>query len=82
MLVGFIVLDKGKVYEVTEEANGSSFIIYKNNSGKTLTIDIIKDLLEKGKTSKKITGFKSKENKKYDAYLIFDKDKKSISKSF
>lgn len=79
---GFIVLDKGKVYEVTEEANGSSFIIYKNNSGKTLTIDIIKDLLEKGKTSKKITGFKSKENKKYDAYLIFDKDKKSISKSF
>ena len=79
---GFIVLDKGKVYEVTEEANNSSFIIYKNNSGKTLTIDIIKELLEKGKTSKKITGFKSKENKKYDAYLIFDKDKKSISKSF
>lgn len=80
---GFIVLDKGKVYEVTEEATGSSFIIYKNNAGKTLTIDIIKELLEKGKTSKKIIGFKSKENKKkYDAYLIFDKDKKSISKSF
>lgn len=80
---GFIVLDKGKVYEVTEEATGSSFIIYKNNAGKTLTIDIIKELLEKGKTSKKIIGFRSKENKKkYDAYLIFDKDKKSISKSF
>ncbi|KLN95168.1 type IA DNA topoisomerase [Enterococcus cecorum] len=82
----YLVEEKEKIFVVrkkeTEEANGSSFIIYKNNSGKTLTIDIIKELLEKGKTSKKITGFKSKENKKYDAYLIFDKDKKSISKSF
>ena len=78
----YLVEEKEKIFVVRKKEDGSSFIIYKNNSGKTLTIDIIKELLEKGKTSKKITGFKSKENKKYDAYLIFDKDKKSISKSF
>lgn len=78
----YLVEEKEKIFVVRKKEDDSSFIIYKNNSGKTLTIDIIKELLEKGKTSKKITGFKSKENKKYDAYLIFDKDKKSISKSF
>lgn len=79
---GFRVTDKGKVFEVHEESTGDQFVVFKNNSGKLLSMNIIKELLEHGKTQNKITGFKSKEGKPYSAYLVFDKEEKRIKKEF
>lgn len=45
--------------------------IFRNKSGKDLSDNQIKDLLTKGKTGV-IKGFKSKENKPFDAALMFD----------
>ncbi|HFJ8176688.1 topoisomerase C-terminal repeat-containing protein, partial [Enterococcus faecium] len=55
---------------------------YKNNSGKTLSSKTVKELLENGKTKEKVTGFISKDNKKYSAYLVFDNKNKVIKKEF
>lgn len=77
----YTVVSKNKVYEVTEKASNESFIIYKNNAGTLLNVGVLKELLEQGKTSNKLS-FKSKENKKYEAYLVFNKENKKISKVF
>ncbi len=45
--------------------------VFRNKSGKDLSDSQIKDLLTKGKTGV-IKGFKSKENKPFDAALMFD----------
>ncbi|HBN1219452.1 TPA: topoisomerase C-terminal repeat-containing protein, partial [Enterococcus faecium] len=73
---------KAKVFEIKELATGESFIFYKNNSGKTLSSKTVKELLENGKTKEKVTGFISKDNKKYSAYLVFDNKNKVIKKEF
>lgn len=81
-IASYLVKEKEKVFEITVLETKEQFIIYKTNSGKTITIDIIKELLENGKTTNKITGFKSKENREYSAYLIFDVATKRITKEF
>lgn len=51
--------------------------IFRNKSGKDLTDLQLKELLLKGKTPL-IKGFKSKENKPFDAVIAFDAEYKSI----
>ncbi|EPY6472520.1 DNA topoisomerase [Clostridium sporogenes] len=75
------VVEKNKVFEIKNTETEEKFIFFKNNSGKIITLSIVKDLLEKGKTDKKIK-FLSKNKKTYEAYLIFDENTKQISKSF
>lgn len=73
----YIVKEENKVYKCTEKSNPQTqFIIFKNISGKNITLTTVKQLLVKGKTSL-IKGFISTKNKgsKYDAYLIL-KDQK------
>ncbi|HDE0752852.1 TPA: topoisomerase C-terminal repeat-containing protein, partial [Enterococcus faecium] len=79
---GYEVVEKTKVFEIKELATGDIFIFYKNNSGKTMSLKMVKELLENGKTKEKITGFISKDNKKYSAFLIFDSKNKIIKKEF
>ncbi|WP_338369036.1 topoisomerase C-terminal repeat-containing protein, partial [Enterococcus faecium] len=79
---GYEIVEKAKVFEIKELATGESFIFYKNNSGKTLSSKTVKELLENGKTKEKVTGFISKDNKKYSAYLVFDNKNKVIKKEF
>lgn len=50
-----------------------NFSVWNTIAGKTLTEAMVRDLLEKGKTNL-IKGFKSKEGKNFDAYLILDKE--------
>lgn len=76
------VVEKNKVFEIIDTETEEKFLFYKINSGKTITISIVKELLQKGKTADKIKGFLSKENKKYEAYLVFDEKAKKLSKSF
>ena len=51
--------------------------VFRNKSGKDLSDNQIKDLLTKGKTGV-IKGFKSKENKSFDATLMFDDAYKTV----
>ncbi|NDV93380.1 type IA DNA topoisomerase [Dysgonomonas sp. 521] len=51
--------------------------VFRNKSGKDLTDGQLKDLLTKGKTGT-IKGFKSKENKPFDAAVAFDAEYKTI----
>lgn len=51
--------------------------VFRNKSGKELTDGQLKDLLTKGKTGT-IKGFKSKENKPFDAAVAFDAEYKTI----
>ncbi|MFR4276450.1 MAG: DNA topoisomerase III [Bacteroides thetaiotaomicron] len=51
--------------------------VFRNKSGKDLTDGQLKDLLTKGKTGT-IKGFKSKENKSFDAAVAFDAEYKTV----
>ena len=54
---------------------GCNFSIWNTIAGKIIPEAAIRDLLEKGKTNL-IKGFKSKEGKDFDAYLILDSEGK------
>lgn len=64
-----------KVAKCNNEACGLT--VFRNKSGKDLTDGQLKELLLKGKTPL-IKGFKSKENKPFDAIIAFDADYKTI----
>lgn len=69
------MIEQKSFYGCSNYKNGCKFSISKKIAGKKLTQKNVKDLLEKGSTSK-IKGFtSSKSDKKYDAKLII-KDKK------
>ncbi len=64
-----------KVAKCSNESCGLT--VFRNKSGKDLTDGQLKDLLTKGKTGV-IKGFKSKENKPFDAAVTFDADYKTV----
>lgn len=64
-----------KVAKCQNEACGLT--VFRNKSGKDLTDGQLKDLLAKGKTGT-IKGFKSKENKPFDAAVAFDAEYKTV----
>lgn len=64
-----------KVAKCNNEACGLT--VFRNKSGKDLTDGQLKELLLKGKTPL-IKGFKSKENKPFDAIIAVDADYKTI----
>lgn len=65
----YLVEEKAKVYSCKHKKTNNQFVIFKIMSGKKLTNNQVKQLLEKGKTSL-IKGFISKKETKYDAYLV------------
>jgi DNA topoisomerase-3 len=64
-----------KVAKCNNESCGLT--VFRNKSGKDLTDGQLKDLLVKGKTGV-IKGFKSKENKPFDAAVAFDAAYKTV----
>ncbi len=64
-----------KVAKCNNESCGLT--VFRNKSGKDLTDGQLLDLLNKGKTGI-IKGFKSKENKPFDAIVAFDAEYKTI----
>ncbi|GHV19955.1 DNA topoisomerase [Bacteroidia bacterium] len=64
-----------KVAKCNDENCGLT--VFRNKSGKDLTDGHLKDLLTKGKTGV-IKGFKSKENKPFDAAVAFDAEYKTV----
>lgn len=67
------VIDKTTFYGCSNYKNGCSFTISKTISKKKLNEKVIKDLLEKGETTK-LKGFKSKAGKTFEARLILKND--------
>ncbi|SFL08260.1 DNA topoisomerase-3 [Porphyromonadaceae bacterium KH3CP3RA] len=63
------------IYQKVAKCNNEDcgFILFRNKSGKDLTDGQIEDLITKGKTGI-IKGFKSKENKPFDAVLSLNSD--------
>lgn len=72
-ICGGEVLAGEKNYYCSNYKDGCKLVILKSIAGKKLTENQIKQLIEKGKTSK-IKGFTSKSNKKFDASLVLKKD--------
>lgn len=64
-----------KVAKCNNESCGLT--VFRNKSSKDLTEGQLKDLLTKGKTGV-IKGFKSKENKPFDAAVTFDAEYKTV----
>lgn len=64
-----------KVAKCNNESCGLT--VFRNKSGKELTDGQLKDLLTNGKTGT-IKGFKSKENKPFDAAVTFDAEYKTV----
>ena len=58
-----------------------NFSIWKTMAGKSIPITAAKGLLLKGKSSM-IKGFKSKAGKKFDAFLVWDKEKNQVGFEF
>jgi len=67
------------IYQKVAKCNneGCGLTVFRNKSGKDLTDGQLKDLFTKGKTGI-IKGFKSKENKPFDASVAFDNEYKVI----
>lgn len=70
----YLVEEKEKVYSCKHSKTNKQFVIFKTFSGKKLTNNQVKQLLEKGKTSL-IKGFISKKETNYDAYLVLTGEK-------
>lgn len=80
---GKTILNQGAYYkceDYIDKDNGCSFFIGKI-AGKSISKTDIEKLCKTGETDL-IKGFKSKADKKFDAFLFWDKDKKSISFRF
>lgn len=61
------------------ENRACDFVIWKSVSGKVLSLEAVKALLE-GKPTEIIKGFKSKDGKTFDAFIELDEQKKMVFK--
>ncbi|TRZ39380.1 type IA DNA topoisomerase (plasmid) [Niallia circulans] len=75
----YLVKEEAKVYKCMQKGNTSEeFFIFKNISGKKISISQVKQLLTKGKTGL-VKGFvSSKTSKKFDAHLVLKEGKVSF----
>jgi DNA topoisomerase-3 len=64
------VIENRKGYSCwTKDDPGCGFVVWKNKAGKTLTPVIVKELMEKGRTEKPVTGFKGRSGRSFNAKL-------------
>ena len=79
-ICGKKVVEFPKSYSCESGKGGCGFVIWKTIAGKAISITQATKLLNKGKTDL-IKGFKSKDGKPFDAYLIL-KENKSVGFDF
>jgi DNA topoisomerase III len=64
------VIENRKGYSCwTKDDPGCGFVVWKRKAGKTLTAAIAKELMEKGRTEKPVTGFKGRSGRSFSARL-------------
>lgn len=74
----YTISSEAKVYKCVSNDENEKFIIFKKVAGKAITESILKQLLEKGRTTKKLKGFISSKNNKFDAFLVLKEGKVSF----
>jgi DNA topoisomerase-3 len=64
------VIENRKGYSCwTKDDPGCGFVVWKSKAGKTLTPVIVRELMEKGRTEKPVTGFRGKSGRSFSAKL-------------
>jgi DNA topoisomerase III len=64
------VIENRKGYSCwTKEDPGCGFVVWKSKAGKTLTPVIVRELMEKGRTEKAVTGFRGRSGRSFSAKL-------------
>ena len=73
-LCGKEVIENKKGYGCTGWKDGCKFTIWKTIAGKEITAAQAKELIESGRTSKMVKGFKKKDGGTFNAYLVRKED--------
>jgi DNA topoisomerase III len=69
-ICGRDVIENRKGYSCwSKDDPGCGFVIWKNKAGKTLTPTIVKELMEKRRTEKPVTGFRGRSGRSFSAKL-------------
>src|SRR5699024_906060 len=76
-----MIQDKGKSYRCTNYQSGCTYTLSKIVVGKTISQSNIKKLLN-GQRTNLIKGFKSKKEKKFDAFLRYDAEDQKVKFEF
>ena len=64
------VIENRKGYSCwTKEDPGCGFVIWKRKAGKILPVSVVKELMEKGRTEKPVSGFRSRSGRTFRAKL-------------
>ena len=64
------IIENRKGYSCwTKEDPGCGFVIWKRKAGKTLPVSVAKQLIEKGRTEKPVTGFRGRSGRTFRAKL-------------
>jgi DNA topoisomerase-3 len=64
------VIENRKGYSCwTKDDPGCGFVVWKSKAGKTLTPVIVRELMEKGRTEKAVTGFRGRSGRSFSAKL-------------
>jgi DNA topoisomerase-3 len=73
---GSIIRENSKAFGCTswksKDEPGCGFVIWKQVAGRTLTPEVVRQLLETGRTSEVLGGFKSRAGKSFRARLLLD----------
>jgi DNA topoisomerase-3 len=64
------VIENRKGYSCwTKDDPGCGFVVWKRKAGKTLPEEVVKELMEKGRTEKPVTGFRGRSGRSFSARL-------------
>ncbi len=67
------VIENRKGYSCwTKDDPGCGFVIWKKKAGKILPVSVVRELMEKGKTEKAVTGFRGRSGRTFRAKLRLD----------
>jgi DNA topoisomerase-3 len=67
------VIENRKGYSCwTKDDPGCGFVIWKRKAGKILPVSVAKELMEKGRTEKPVTGFRGRSGRSFSARLALD----------
>ena len=69
------VIENRKGYSCwSRDDPGCGFVIWKKKAGKTLPVSVVKELMEKGRTEKQVTGFRGRSGRTFRAKLRLEQN--------
>jgi DNA topoisomerase-3 len=69
------VIENRKGYSCwSKDDPGCGFVIWKKKAGKNLPVSVVKELMEKGRTEKQVTGFRGRSGRTFRAKLRLEQN--------